>query len=75
MWVFLTVAVSVGVPVIGGLQFVRWVIMVKGRQREANPFNLLAARYAAGEITETEYGHAVDVLTGGPAPHRLAPGD
>ena len=65
-WVALIVFICVAIPVGGGFAFAAWKAALKARP--VDPFEILAARFATGEIDESEYSRRLHVLTSMPQP-------
>jgi len=60
MLAFLIVLICVGIPVGGGMALGAWRMYLDSRP--ADPIQVLAARFASGEIDESEYTRKMQVL-------------
>jgi uncharacterized membrane protein len=67
MWAFFIVVFCVGLPVGGGIALTAWILLLKARRPGLDPMQVLATRFATGEIDEAEYARRLHVLTHGPA--------
>jgi uncharacterized membrane protein len=71
-WAFLITLVCVGIPVGGGIALAGWKMLLKSRPLEIDPMQVLAARFANGDLDEAEYLRKLALLTRGAA--ALPPG-
>ncbi len=67
-WGFLITLVCVGIPVGGAFALSGWKALLRSRPIAIDPLQVLAARYANGDIDEQEYLRKHDVLTRGALP-------
>ena len=65
-WTFLIVLVCVGIPVVSIFGFLGWKAMLKARP--VDPIEVLALRFASGDIDEEEYSRKLWLLTASPQP-------